>query len=71
LQRLPIWVVTETVSRAWADTLHVARTHALSGYDASHLELALRRGFPLATLDGRLKDAATAAGVPLYQPQPA
>jgi predicted nucleic acid-binding protein len=71
LQRLPIRVDTETVSRAWEDTLHVARTHALSSYDASYLELALRRGFPLATLDGRLKDPATAAGVPLYLPQPA
>jgi predicted nucleic acid-binding protein len=50
--------------------LHVARTHALSSYDASYLELALRRRVPLATLDGRLKDAAKTAGVPFYQPHP-
>lgn len=71
LQSLPIRVDTETSWRAWADTLHVARTHALSSYDASYLELALRRGVPLATLDERLKDAAKVAGVPLYQPHPA
>jgi predicted nucleic acid-binding protein len=61
-------VDTETVSRAWVDTLHVARTRALSSYDASYLELALRRGVPLATLDRKLKEAAVAAGVSLYQP---
>ena len=70
LQSLPIRVDAETVSRAWAETLHVARTHALSSYDASYLELALRRGVSLATLDKSLRDAAIAAGVPLYEPQP-
>jgi predicted nucleic acid-binding protein len=69
LQNLPIRVDTETVSRAWVDTLHVARARALSSYDASYLELALRRGVPLATLDRKLKEAAVAAGVSLYQPQ--
>ena len=38
--------------------------------DAAYLELALRKGLPLATLDNKLKAAATAVGVPLYQPPP-
>jgi predicted nucleic acid-binding protein len=71
LLRLPIRVGAETVSRAWADTLHVARTHALSSDDASYLALALRRGIPLATPDGSLKEAANAAGVSLHDPHPA
>jgi predicted nucleic acid-binding protein len=51
--------------------LLVARTHALSNYDASYLELALRRGVPLAALDRSLKDAAKAGGLALYEPYPA
>jgi hypothetical protein len=34
----------------------------------SALELARRRGFPLASLDGRLNDAAKAVGITLYRP---
>lgn len=45
--------------------LSLARAHDLSLYDASYLELALRSGLPLATLDDRLGRAARAAGVAL------
>jgi predicted nucleic acid-binding protein len=41
----------------------IARQHRLTGYDATYLELALREGIPLATLDGELMRAARAAGV--------
>ncbi len=34
-------------------------------YDASYLELAQRRGLPLATRDARLQRAARTAGVTL------
>jgi predicted nucleic acid-binding protein len=37
--------------------------HRLSAYDAAYLELALRHGLPLATLDDKLKAASAAAGV--------
>ena len=47
-------------------TLLLARAHKLSSYDASYLELALREGLPLATLDTQLRNAAIAAGVQLY-----
>ena len=47
------------------DVLDLARVHRLTAYDAAYLELARRRGVPLATLDDRLAHAATAAGVPL------
>src|SRR5436853_124139 len=70
LAALPIHTDPETTARAWADTLQLARTHNLTAYDASYLELALRRGLPLAALDGKLKKAAPLAGVALYTPTP-
>ncbi len=68
LQALPIVVDDETSSRAFSDIVHLARTYQLSAYDAAYLELAIRRGLPLACLDGKLKAAATAAGVVLISP---
>jgi predicted nucleic acid-binding protein len=47
-------------------TLLLARAHGLSAYDASYLELALREGLALATLDNRLRTAAQEAGVRLH-----
>jgi predicted nucleic acid-binding protein len=47
-------------------TLHLARAHNLSSYDASYVELALRKGLPLATLDAKMREAASAAGVQIY-----
>jgi predicted nucleic acid-binding protein len=68
LQALPITIDDETATRAWHESLHLARAHQLSVYDAAYLELALRRGLPLATLDGKLKAAAAAVGVAEYTP---
>jgi predicted nucleic acid-binding protein len=45
----------------------LARRHRLSVYDAAYLELARRRGFPLATLDNGLDAAARAEAVPLVE----
>src|SRR6185312_7118037 len=45
--------------------LRLARTHRLSVYDASYLELALRETIPLATLDGELAAAAFREGTGL------
>lgn len=68
LAALPIALDDDTASRAWQHSLHLARSHRLSVYDAAYLELALRQGLPLATLDDRLAAAATSAGVPAYKP---
>jgi predicted nucleic acid-binding protein len=68
LAALPIVVDDETSSRAFGDIVHLARTHQLSAYDAAYLELAIRRGLPLACNDGKLKNAALAAGVVLFTP---
>ncbi|HQR48972.1 MAG TPA: type II toxin-antitoxin system VapC family toxin [Steroidobacteraceae bacterium] len=57
-----------TFARALTDTLHVARRYALSSYDASYLELALRAGAPIATLDADLSKSARKAGVKRFTP---
>ena len=66
LASLPIGVDEETKAHAFGDTLSLAREHNLSAYDAAYLELAMRRGLPLATLDDKLKTAAQTVGVALY-----
>lgn len=70
LETLPIALDGETAAHAWNDTLSLARAQNLSAYDAAYLELALRAGLPLATLDAKLKAAAQAVGVPLYEVTP-
>ena len=50
--------------------MQLARRHRLTVYDATHLELAIRLGLPLATLDVALARVARAEGVPLVgEPQ--
>lgn len=63
LSALPIRADDATFTRALTDTLHLARRYRLTSYDASYLELALRAGLPLATLDVELARAASRAGV--------
>jgi predicted nucleic acid-binding protein len=43
----------------------LAERHRLTSYDAAYLELAIRLGLPLATLDGALQRAARAENVAL------
>jgi predicted nucleic acid-binding protein len=68
LASLPVVVDGETMTRAWADTLRLARAHQLTSHDAAYLELALRLGHPLATLDAPLKAACVSVGVAVFQP---
>ena len=56
-------------SQALGETLGIARRYKLSAYDAGYLELALRKGLPLATLDADLAKAAKKAGVKRFEPK--
>ena len=47
----------------WAAILNLAEHHRLTAYDAAYLDLAVRTGLPLATLDLDLRKAAAVAGV--------
>lgn len=65
LAALPIALDPETAARAWDAAPTLARRHGLSLYDAAYLELAARRGLPLASFDAALRRAATAEQVPV------
>jgi predicted nucleic acid-binding protein len=60
---LPIVIDDETPPRAFHETLALARAQNLTTYDATYLELAIRRGLPLATNDKRLRSAGIHTGV--------
>jgi len=66
LSQLPIIVEHEQPGRIMTDLLSLSRTNNLSSYDASYLNLAMRKGLPIATLDIRLRDAAKMANVPIF-----
>lgn len=60
---MPIVTDEETSARALREVLTLARAEALTTYDAAYLELAMRKGLPLATRDRALARAAKRAGV--------
>jgi predicted nucleic acid-binding protein len=65
LELLPIQTDPDTEKHAWRSTLRLAERHRLTIYDAAYLELAMRRGLPLASLDRELRAAAAAERVAL------
>lgn len=65
LSVLAISIDVEADNRAWTDTLVLARAQRLTLYEATYLELAMRHGAELATLDGDLARAARRMGVPV------
>jgi predicted nucleic acid-binding protein len=50
---------------AWNVAPLLARKHGLTLYDTAYLELAIRQGVPLGSLDTDLRKAAKAEGVAL------
>jgi len=67
LGALPIRVEQESPERMLKEVLALAREQGLSTYDASYLDLAMRRGLPLATLDAALAKAARRCGISLFE----
>lgn len=66
LRALPIQ--TEQQEGKMPQLLSLALRHDLSAYDASYLDLALRRQLPIATQDAALHEAALASGVGVWRP---
>ena len=66
LRCLNLSIDQATAAHALGDTLNLARRYKLSAYDAAYLELSLRTGLQLATLDAGLVKAALAAGVSIF-----
>ena len=65
VETLPVDLDTKSAADSFAAVTACARKLGLTTYDAAYLELAQRRGLPLATLDQRLADAARKIGVPV------
>jgi predicted nucleic acid-binding protein len=49
-----------------SNILPIAREYGLSAYDAAYLDVAVRHGVPLATLDSALRKAGQKAGVEIF-----
>ena len=62
VQKLPITIDGKGAEMAISNTLLLARTYGLTTYDAAYLELCLREGVPLATLDSDLSKALGQSG---------
>ena len=61
--RLPIVTDSQTDDRALREIFALAQQEGLTTYDASYLELAMRRNIDLATRDKQLIRAASRVGV--------
>lgn len=68
LEALPIEVEAAGYERALREVLALSRQQRLTAYDAAYLELAMREGLPIATLDQPLREAAARVGVAEFQP---
>ncbi|MBW1926760.1 MAG: type II toxin-antitoxin system VapC family toxin [Deltaproteobacteria bacterium] len=67
LSELPIMIEQEPPERMLKEILALAREHQLSSYNASYLDLAMRKGLPIATLDNGLIAAAKRSRVPIAE----
>jgi len=67
LSQLPIAVEHERPEKMMQELLALAIGHNLSSYDASYLDLAMRKGFPIATSDNKLIEAARRADVTILK----
>jgi len=65
LAELPIMIEQEPPERMMKEILALAREHKLSTYDASYLDLSMRKGLPIATLNNGLIAAAKRSQVPI------
>ena len=66
LESLPIQVDPMTAHQGFSRTLSLSKAYKLSSYDAAYLELAIREGLPIATLNKDLLKAAKKANVTIY-----
>ena len=64
LRSLSIHVASQTATIEMERLTELARARQLSAYDAAYLELAMREGIPLATLDATLERATKQVELP-------
>ena len=63
LTAMQLTVDEEGTRHAFGKTSELAEKYGLTIYDATYLELALRRSLPLASRDGALSNAAKQCGL--------
>jgi predicted nucleic acid-binding protein len=63
LKQLPVEIDETALEEVWSNTLHIAEKHGLTCYDAAYLEIAIRRGVVLGSLDRDLRIAAKSEGI--------
>jgi predicted nucleic acid-binding protein len=68
LNNLNIHIDNETASKGFHDILGLAYSEGLTTYDASYLELAMRKGLALASKDVQLCTVASRLGIPIIKP---
>ena len=66
LENLSVVQDLQSLSEYVRNVLPLAREHGLSAYDAAYLELSVRHGAPMATLDRKLRKAGQSAVVMLF-----
>jgi predicted nucleic acid-binding protein len=59
----PVELISPEATLGAAKLADFARPYQLTAYDATYLDLAIRRNLPLCTLDSNLRIAAARAGV--------
>ncbi|MBF0433895.1 MAG: type II toxin-antitoxin system VapC family toxin [Magnetococcales bacterium] len=64
---LSIQVAEDSTQRIFGEILSLATAQNLSAYDATYLDLAMREGIPIATLDDDLRTAARRVGVVIFE----
>ena len=63
LEKLKLEYDSGGLENVWSVVSQLAESHGLTVYDAIYLELALRLGLQIATLDKKLETASKALGI--------
>lgn len=66
LEALRIREDSRTSMQAFNRTIAIARSFNLTSYDASYLELSVRTGLPISSLDRQLRRAAGRLDIPVF-----
>lgn len=66
LNELTVVMDSPSLLETMSNLLPLAREYGLSAYDASYLDVAMRRGAALATLDSNLQNAGRKAGIEIF-----
>jgi predicted nucleic acid-binding protein len=66
LNELTVVLDSPSVADILGNLLPLAREYGLSAYNASYLDVAMRHGAPLATLDSNLQNAGRKSGIEIF-----